>query len=394
MDAAKPGCVESDLLLVGESAACLALSNQIESAARTDAKVLILGETGSGKELVARLIHARSRRRPHAFVAINCSGIPESLLESELFGHTRGSFTGAYRDKPGIARQADRGTLFIDELGEMSARMQAVVLRFAETGEIQPIGSDRTTVQVDARLIAATHRDLKALVAAGEFRDDLYYRLNVIQIRVAPLRERREDIPRLWDHFIAAASRQHGTTAPTLDANAVRRLQEYDWPGNVRELKNVVERLVVRGFTQRGIVCAPDLPEELRGAGEPSARAVWSPPEGRDDGNGVGAAAVEPIPNVLWARLQAGDTFWAAVADPLRNHDLTRSDVRGVVQLGLDRTQGSYRALLDVFNLAPTDYKRLLSFLRQYDCHVPFRNFRSAARGSSAGDRRDERAAS
>ena len=181
-------------LLLGESPAIVSLRREIEAAARTDAKVLVLGETGSGKEVVARLIHEHSSRSARAFVAVNCSGIPETLLESELFGHTRGSFTGAYRDKPGLVRQADRGTLFLDELGEMSLRMQAVLLRFAETGEIQTIGVDGVTGRSDVRLITATNRNLRERIEAGVFREDLYFRLNIIQIHVPPLRERAEDV--------------------------------------------------------------------------------------------------------------------------------------------------------------------------------------------------------
>src|SRR6188474_2094518 len=171
-------------LLLGESSAITSLRREIEAAARTDAKVLVLGETGSGKEVVARLIHEHSQRSSRGFVAVNCSGIPETLLESELFGHTRGSFTGAYRDKPGLVRQADRGTLFLDELGEMSPRMQAVLLRFTESGEMHPVGADAPAPPSDVRLITATNRDLRAQIEGGTFRQDLYYRLNVIEIRV------------------------------------------------------------------------------------------------------------------------------------------------------------------------------------------------------------------
>src|SRR5262247_3038170 len=185
----KPGSV-----LIGESPAIHGLRQEIDAAARTDAKVLVLGETGAGKEVVARLIHEQSARAARTFVAVNCSGIPETLLESELFGHTRGSFTGAYRDKPGLVRQADRGTLFLDELGEMSLRMQSVLLRFAETGEVQTIGVDGVTSRADVRLITATNRDLRERISAGLFREDLYFRLNIIQIHVPSLRERPEDV--------------------------------------------------------------------------------------------------------------------------------------------------------------------------------------------------------
>jgi transcriptional regulator with PAS, ATPase and Fis domain len=365
---------ERGLLLIGATPASRALQEDIQSAARTHAKVLILGETGVGKELVAQLIHARSTRRSHTFVAVNCSGIPETLLESELFGHVRGSFTGAYRDKPGLARQADGGTLFLDELGEMSLRMQAVLLRFTETGEIQPIGADRTTARTDARLIAATNRDLKTLVAAQAFREDLYYRLNVIQICVPPLRERRDDVPALLEHFLDVASTQHRLPAPAISAAAQQCLREYRWPGNIRELKNVVERLVVRDLGRP--VQVDDLPEEIRSSFESIRRPM--PPAvgetGRQDA--VEPVLQETVLDRLWRQLQAGETFWTCVAEPFRNHDLTRMDVHALVQRGLNDTQGSYRALLDLFNLPASDYKRVLSFLRQHDCHVPFQRFR------------------
>ena len=214
-------------LLLGESPALVELRRDIQAAARTEAKVLILGETGVGKEVVAQLIHAQSARVGRSFVAVNCSGIPETLLESELFGHVRGSFTGAYRDKPGLVRQADHGTLFLDELGEMSLRMQAVLLRFAETGEIQPIGSDAVTGRTDVRLITATNRDLLQDAKTGGFREDLYYRLNVINIHMPPLRERMDDIPMLVDHFLYK-HRRTGAPAPRIAEAAFELLQSYD----------------------------------------------------------------------------------------------------------------------------------------------------------------------
>ena len=232
--------------LLGESAAIVSLRKEIEAAARTDAKVLVLGETGSGKEVVARLIHEHSSRMARAFVAVNCSGIPETLLESELFGHTRGSFTGAYRDKPGLVRQADRGTLFLDELGEMSLRMQAVLLRFAETGEIQTIGVDGVTGRSDVRLITATNRNLRERIEAGVFREDLYFRLNIIQIHVPALRDHAEDVMLLLRHYLRRASETHRLHCPDLTPDAEQLLIAYPWPGNVRELKNLAERLVVR----------------------------------------------------------------------------------------------------------------------------------------------------
>jgi DNA-binding NtrC family response regulator len=213
--------------LLGESAVIETLHADIQSAARTHAKVLITGETGAGKEVVARMIHAQGARGRQPFMAVNCSGIPETLLASELFGHARGSFTGAYRDKVGLIRQADRGTLFLDELGEMSLAMQAMLLRFSETGEIQTVGTDAPAGNADVRLITATNRDLRAQIAAGEFREDLYYRLNVIHIRIPPLRERGRDVVLLFRHFLRRASEAHKLPPPDLTTDAEELVLAY-----------------------------------------------------------------------------------------------------------------------------------------------------------------------
>ena len=368
------GSVEEELVLVGASPASQTLLEDIQSAARTHAKVLILGETGVGKELVARLVHGRSARRTHPFVALNCSGIPETLLESELFGHLRGSFTGAYRDKPGWPARPSNGTLFLDELGEMSQRMQAVLLRFAETGEIQPIGSDRSTGRIDVRLVAATHRDLPRLVAAREFREDLYYRLNVIQICVPPLRDRRADIPALLRSFPhRARARHYRAPVPTLARRTAQCLQEYAWPGNIRELKNLVERLVVNDAGRP--IRVEDLPDDVRSSWH-SGGSRPADASGHDAPEPPPAPSAETVHALLWSRLQSGETFWSCIVEPFRNHDLTRADIRTVVQRGLDETQGSYRGLLDLFNLPAADYKRVLAFLRQHKCQVPLPRLR------------------
>jgi transcriptional regulator with GAF, ATPase, and Fis domain len=222
-------------LLLGEGLPIEQLRSEIEVAARSDSKVLITGETGVGKEVVARLVHHQSARRHQPFVTLNCAAVPDSLLESELFGHVRGSFTDAYTDKPGLAALADRGTLFLDEIGEMSPRMQAVLLRFTETQEIHRVGSDRVRTRVDARIVAATNRHLPDRIASGDFRQDLYYRLNVFAVHLPPLRQRKGDIALLIDHFCANGFRP----APDILAT----LLSYDWPGNVRELKNCIERM-------------------------------------------------------------------------------------------------------------------------------------------------------
>src|SRR5579864_8166255 len=196
-------------VFLGESPLIDRVRDDIQAAARSDAKVLIVGETGVGKEIVARSIHDGGARRFKAFVTLNCAGVPDSLLESELFGHVRGSFTGAYRDKPGLVTLADRGKLFLDEMGEMSLRMQALLLRFVETGEIQRVGSDRSEGHVDVRIIAATNRNLLERINEKEFREDLYYRLNVIRLVIPPLRERGGDVVLLLQHYLQESARTH-----------------------------------------------------------------------------------------------------------------------------------------------------------------------------------------
>src|SRR4051794_20156801 len=193
--------------LIGTSPSICDLRTEIDRVAPTDAKVLITGESGTGKEVVARQVYALSIRSGRPFVAVNCAGLPETLLESELFGHVKGSFTGAFRDKPGKLEIADEGIIFLDEVGEMTLRMQGLLLRFLETGEIQKVGAERTGSRVNVRTITATNRNLRELVASGEFREDLFYRLNVIHLVVPPLRERREDVPELANHFLARFAR-------------------------------------------------------------------------------------------------------------------------------------------------------------------------------------------
>src|SRR5579872_2392593 len=232
--------------LVGTSPAVNALREEILHAARCDAKVLITGESGAGKEIVARLIHDRSARSRSPLVTVNCAALTDTLLETELFGHVRGSFTGAYRDRSGAFEQAHRGTVFMDEIGETTPRMQGLLLRFLETGEIQRVGSDRAQTRVDVRVIAATNRVLVDAVAQKQFREDLYYRINVVHLYVPPIRDRQEDIPLLLRHFLQQFARQYETPVPTISEEARAALLVHRWPGNVRELKNVVERLIIR----------------------------------------------------------------------------------------------------------------------------------------------------
>jgi DNA-binding NtrC family response regulator len=355
--------VELTHQLISASAAMREIGQEVLYAARSDAKVLISGESGVGKEVVARLVHQRSRRGQSPLVTINCAGVPDSLLESELFGHVRGSFTDAHRDKRGWFEQAHGGTIFMDEVGEMSMRMQALLLRFLENGEIQRVGCDRVSSMVDVRVIAATNKNLLEHTANKTFREDLYYRLNVIHLAIPPLRERREDIPLLFDHFLRTYGKRHHIEPPTLLEETMARLVSYDWPGNVRELKNVAERLVIR---REGAIISPeDLPREIAGK--------WSGP--------IAIEAVQPgrlTPDVLYERMSVGgESFWSVVYEPYMAHDLTRHDLRAIVSRGLERTRGNYKALVQSFNLAPSDYKRFLSFLRKHDCHMPFQRFRS-----------------
>jgi transcriptional regulator with GAF, ATPase, and Fis domain len=233
--------------LVGSSPAINGLRREIAIAAQSTAKVLITGESGAGKDITARIIHRGGTRRSRPFLAINCSSVPDTLLESELFGHTRGSFTGADRDRQGVFESADGGTVVLDEIGDSSPRMQGLLLRFLQFGELQRIGESGRSRHVDVRVVATTQRNLLAQVASGAFRLDLYYRLNVIPIHVPPLRDRLGDISALVDHFLAKLSEEHQTTCAPLGSDEMARLVKYHWPGNVRELRNVIERYVIRG---------------------------------------------------------------------------------------------------------------------------------------------------
>ena len=264
--------------LVGQSAALQHIVSQIDLVAPTDASVLILGETGTGKELVAHEIHSRSKRKDGPLVRVNCASIPRELFESEFFGHMRGSFTGAVKDRAGRFETAEGGTIFLDEVGEIPMDIQNKLLRVLQEKHYERVGDDRTR-RADVRIIAATNRDLKQAVAAGKFREDLYYRLNVFPIQVVPLRERLDDIPSLTKHFVELSARDLKCAKPRLTRAGITKLQNYGWPGNVRELRNVIERAVILA---RGGALDFDLP----GANQPKA----------------------PIPSVVRIESSSGDT--------------------------------------------------------------------------------------
>ncbi len=354
---------------LGDTDAVHRIQEDIECAARSDAKVLVTGETGVGKEVVARLIHQRSHRASNPLVTVNCAGVPDSLLESELFGHTRGSFTGAYRDKAGLLEQAQNGTIFLDEVGEMSLRMQVVLLRFLETGEIQRIGADRSHTRVNVRLVTATNRDLQAQIASGAFREDLYFRLNVIRLAIPPLRERAEDIPLLIEHFLEACSREHRVPQARLTQAAMDVLMTYRWPGNVRELKNVVERLVLKANGQA--IGPSELPSDVHRHAVPSAPiltpSLIAQPQGQQTAEDMAMQMIE-----------RRESFWSVVYPHFMARDLTRDDLRKIIQIGLENTSGNYRLLIQLFGMPDGDYKRFLAFLRKHDCHLPFKHYRVA----------------
>src|SRR5688500_9916069 len=238
--------VDAQHTMVGESAGMVRLREQVAMAAPSNGRVLVFGENGTGKELVARNIHELSRRRSGPFVEVNCAAIPEELIESELFGHVRGAYTGAVADRRGKFELAHGGTIFLDEIADMSLKTQAKVLRVLQEQVMEPVGGS-TRLRVDARVLAATNKDLPVEIRAGRFREDLYFRLNVVPIFVPPLRERVEDIPLLADHFMAMLAREYGRRPKTFDHEAVSALQQYEWPGVVRVLRNLAYRLLLLG---------------------------------------------------------------------------------------------------------------------------------------------------
>jgi len=266
--------------IIGRSRRMLEIFSLVERVARTTSTVLIQGESGTGKELIARATHYASPRSEQRFLSINCGALPENLLESELFGHERGSFTGAVRDKKGLFREANNGTLFLDELGEMTPATQVKLLRVLQEKTVRSVGGAKEE-SIDVRIIAATNQDLRQLIDEGQFREDLYYRVNVIPIDLPPLRRRREDIPLLVDFFIKKYSEQMGVEEKRVSVEAMRILEDYAWPGNVRELENVVERALALSIDE--VIDARDIPEQLLArSSQKSTREIELPGDGLD----------------------------------------------------------------------------------------------------------------
>jgi two-component system response regulator AtoC len=347
--------------MIGASPQMAALQEEIERVARSDAKVLITGESGVGKEIVARSLHTLGPRAPMPFAPVNCAGLPETLLESELFGHVKGSFTGAYRDKPGKLETAHMGTVFLDEVGEMTLRMQGLLLRFLETGELQKVGADGGSRHVDVRVVAATNKNLRELVGQGLFRDDLYYRLNVIHIVVPPLRDRREDIPALIDHFLGRYIAANRSAITSVSDTALKALSAHSWPGNVRELENAMERLVVNAKGPQ--IEYEDLSPEIK------AQDVMSFKPRRE--------RRRTVSDDLYKRLtEHGESFWTTVYPLFMEREITRANVREVVRKGLEEARGNYKIVARIFNMETRDYKRFLNFLRKHDCQIPFKEYR------------------
>src|SRR5712692_4903123 len=346
--------------LLGRSPEIVALQQEVERVARSDAKVLITGESGVGKEIVARGIHAHSPRAAMTYSPVNCAGLPETLLESELFGHVRGSFTGAHRDKPGKL-DAHMGTVFLDEIGEMTLRMQGLLLRFLETGELQKVGADGGGRHINVRVIAATNRNLRDMIAEGTFREDLFYRLNVIHIVVPPLRNRREDVPALVEHFLARFTAANHSPITGVSPAAMKALMEYSWPGNVRELENVIERMVVT--VQRSTLEVEDLSTEIR----VQQNIPLHPKRERR----------RTVADDLYKRLvDQRESFWSTVYPLYMQREITRANVREVVRRGLEEARGNYKIVARLFNMESRDYKRFLNFLRKHDCQIPFKEYR------------------
>ncbi len=339
--------------IIGEHPSMKTLFGHIKRAAHADATVLIYGESGTGKELVAQALHDYSRRSRGPMTPVNCGALPRELIESELFGHRHGSFTGAVRDKPGLFEAASGGTLFLDEIGALSLDLQVRLLRALQERKVRRIG-ETTERAVDVRIVAATNQPLEDLIAKGLFREDLYHRLNVYYLEISPLRERSTDIPHLAQFFLDAFNQRWGTNK-TLSARAQLHLSRYDYPGNVRELENILES-------------AYHLCDETIDLPEVSSRLSRRK---------VKSSRAEMLADLVERMVDGQADFWDDVRDVYLRRDLTRDDLRRIVSLGLEACGGSYQRLVHYFGLPKEDYKKFLSFLSNHGCKVDFRPFRA-----------------
>jgi DNA-binding NtrC family response regulator len=340
--------------IVGRHPKMQQLFEEIRRVAPTDSTVLILGESGTGKELVARAIHSLSGRQPGPFVPINCSALPDELIESELFGHSQGSFTGAVGHKVGLFEAASGGTLFLDEIATMPVGLQTRLLRVLDDKKVRRLGETQER-PIDVRIVAATNQPLTEMIRRSEFREDLYHRLNVYQIRVPHLREHLSDIPLLVHHFLEDLNRREGHERE-IDGEAISHLSGYSFAGNVRELKNIIESAY--HLAEGNTISVEDISRRL------DRRLVGGSP--------ALAHAESIVEDLVTGRVD----FWRAVRDPFLKRDLSREEVREIISTGLGACNGKYRQVVEYFNLPDRDYKRFLAFLSNHNCKVDFRQFR------------------
>ncbi len=353
LEIASPLILRDSRTIIGEHPSMKTLFDHIKRAARSDATVLIFGESGTGKELVAQALHDYSYRSRGPMTPVNCGALPKELIESELFGHRQGSFTGAVRDKPGLFEAASGGTLFLDEIGTLSLDLQVRLLRVLQERKVRRVGETRERA-VDVRIVAATNQPLEDLIAKGLFREDLYHRLNVYYLEVPPLRERPTDIPHLAQFFLDSFNQRWGTRK-ALSARARFHLGRYDYPGNVRELENILESAY--HLCDETI----DLPEVSSRLARPKKKS----------------SRVEMLADLVERMVDGHADFWDDVRDVYLRRDLTRDDLRQIVSLGLEACGGSYQRLVHYFGLPKEDYKKFLAFLSNHGCKVDFRPFRA-----------------
>ncbi len=334
-------------VLIGKDSKLVAALEKVARFAQSDAAVLITGETGTGKELFARGVYLLSRRRGRPFISINCAQYHDGqLLASELFGHRRGSFTGALADHKGVFEECDGGVVFLDEIGELSLTAQAMLLRVLGEGEIMPVGSTRA-INVDVRVVAATSRDLRPMVDAGTFRSDLFYRLRFLHVEVPPVRNRGDDWELIATYYLQRLSALR-TARKTFSASATSLMRDYHWPGNVRELKSVVDTSY--HLSVGDVIDPHDFGEQLEVF---SRRSQLARIPGLRDAR-----------DCLTRMIDGRESFWDVVHRPLMSRELSRSEAREIIAQGLDRSRGSYKRLLGLFSVAEADYLKFMDFLR------------------------------